>query len=173
MHALPKKEAALSYSRLLAIIGGIRPEIWDVIPRGPQFRVASRVDMVALNPQPLPPHELFLLGAAEMALEVVRPAFAFDSQDERHVGWVIELIDEWCGTPWPKGWPWPWPGPRPNEGHGVPWVSGPHPEPWDIARGRVVGAVIFASMASRLSPGALSDALADGADRLVEAALGG
>jgi hypothetical protein len=45
------------------------------------------------------------------------------------------------------------------------------PEPWDVRTARVVGAVIFASAASRLSSSDLRTAFADGADRLAEAAL--
>lgn len=47
--------------RLLSIIGRRFPAIYDVIPRGPQAVFVNRLSEVALNPQPLPPHEL---GAA-------------------------------------------------------------------------------------------------------------
>ena len=53
--------------KLLAIIGKRIPAIYDVIPHGPQWRLAQ----VALNPQPLPPREL---GAA-IADEFVRSAW--------------------------------------------------------------------------------------------------
>ena len=146
--------------------------MWDaIIPHGPRIRMNSRVDRVALNPQPLPPRELFLLGAAEMAHDLVRAAVAFEAMDGRSVATVSEIIDDWCATPWPRRWPWPWPGPRPDEDHGRP--AGPHPEPWDVARARVIGAVVFASIASRLSPGDLRDVFTNGAERLTEAALGG
>jgi hypothetical protein len=56
--------------RLLAIIGRRFPAIYDVIPHGPQGRLAE----VALNPQPLPPHEL---GAA-IAAEFVHTAWLAD-----------------------------------------------------------------------------------------------
>ena len=71
---------------------------------------------------------------------------------------VSELIDDWCGTPWPKKWPWPWPGP-----HGAP-----DPEPW-IETGRAIGAIVFASVGARLGEGELSTALLEGAERLAEA----
>ncbi len=155
------------YRNLLSIIGTIHPEIWDaVIPHGPRVRVVSAFDKVALNPQPLPPRETLLAGAAEMAHEVVRLAVASEAQGISSSAFVSEIIDDWCGTPWPRKWPWPWPGPRPGtEG------EGPRPEPWDIQTARVIGAVIFASVASRLSSGDLSTAFAEGADRLAEAAL--
>ena len=158
----------MSYSQLLSFIGSINPRAWDaIIPHGPQIRVTSRFDRVALNPQPLPPREAFLVGAAEMAHEVVRAATALGANEERSIGLVSELIDDWCGTPWPRKWPWPWPGPRPGG------REGPQPDPWDIATARVVGAVVFASMASRLAEGDLRDTFAKGAERLSEAALGG
>jgi hypothetical protein len=48
--------------RLLSIIGSRNPAIYDAIfPRGPQ----SHFSEVALNPQPLPPHELGAAIAAE------------------------------------------------------------------------------------------------------------
>jgi hypothetical protein len=49
------------HRRLLAILGRRLPAIYDVIPRGP----LSRYSDVALNPQPLPPHELGAAVAAE------------------------------------------------------------------------------------------------------------
>ena len=61
--------------RLLAIIGRRLPSIYDVIPRGPQSRFSpNRLSEVALNPQPLPPHEL---GAA-IAAEFVHTAWLAD-----------------------------------------------------------------------------------------------
>jgi hypothetical protein len=155
------------YRNLLSIIGTIHPEIWDaVIPHGPRVRVVSAFDKAALNPQPLPPRETLLAGAAEMAHEVVRLAVTSEAQGISSSAFVSEIIDDWCGTPWPRKWPWPWPGPRPGtEG------EGPRPEPWDIQTARVIGAVIFASVSSRLSSGDLSTAFAEGADRLAEAAL--
>lgn len=96
-------------SRLLAIIGRRVPAIYDVIPRGPQGRLAQ----VALNPQPLPPHEL---GAA-IAAEFVHALWSADrfGQDS---GRVFDDLDDWCPTkpkrfklpPW---WP-PIPDPEPH-----------------------------------------------------------
>jgi hypothetical protein len=155
------------YRNLLSIIGTIHPELWDaIIPHGPRVRVVSGFERVALNPQPLPPRETLLAGAAEMAHEVARLAVASEAQGGSSSGLVSEVIDDWCGTPWPRKWPWPWPGPRPETD-----IEGPHPEPWEVRTARVIGAIIFASVASRLSSGDLRSAFADGADRLVEAAL--
>ena len=99
-------------SRLLAIIGRRFPAIYDVIPRGPQGRLAA----VALNPQPLPPAEL---GAA-LAAEFIQAAW-FTERFGLDVGRVFEDLDDWCPTrpkrrfklpPW---WPpIPDPDPHPN-----------------------------------------------------------
>jgi hypothetical protein len=150
------------YRNLLSIIATIHPEIWDaIIPHGPRA-----LDRAALNPQPLPPRETLLAGAADVAHEVVRLAVASEAQGGSSA-FVRETIDDWCGTPWPRKWPWPWPGPRPGTE-----AEGPQPDPWDVRTARVVGAVVFASVASRLAGGDLQSAFADGADRLTEAALG-
>ena len=94
--------------RLLVILGRRLPAIYDIIPRGP----LSRFSEVALNPQPLPPHEL---GAA-IAAEFVHTAWLAD-----RFGLDLELafndLDDWCPTvpkklklpPW---WP-PIPEPDP------------------------------------------------------------
>lgn len=157
----------MPYGNLLSIIGTIHPEIWDaIIPYGPRVRVVSALEKVALNPQPLPPRETLLGGAAEMAHEVVRLAVASEAQGASSSAFVSEIIDDWCGTSWPRKWPWPWPGPRPGTD-----TEGPQPEPWDVKTAQVIGAVVFASVASRLSSGDLRTAFADGADRLAEAAL--
>lgn len=95
--------------RLLFIIGKRLPAIYDVIPRGPQ----SRFSEVALNPQPLPPHEL---GAA-IAAEFIHTAWLADrfGLDQ---GIAFNELDDWCPTvpkrlklpPW---WP-PIPEPDPH-----------------------------------------------------------
>jgi hypothetical protein len=155
------------YSTLLALIGRIRPQAWDaIVPHGPPLRVAAgegHQDWAALNPQPIPPGDALATEAAHLAHELVRSAVAIEMQGGSSSALVSKLIDDWCDTPWPRRWPWPWPGPHPN------W--GPHPLPWDMQTARVVGALIFASMASRLAAGDLQETLAKGADRLTEAAL--
>lgn len=103
-------------------------------------------------------------GTAEMAHEVVRLAVASEAQGGSSSAFVSEIIEDWCGTPWPRKWPWP--GARPDTE-----AEGPSPEPWGVQTARVIGAVIFASAASYLSSGDLGTAVADGADRLVETAL--
>jgi len=99
--------------RLLVILGRRLPAIYDIIPRGP----LSRFSEVALNPQPLSPHEL---GAA-IAADFVQTAWLAD-----RFGLDLELafndLDDWCPTrpKWPKLPPWwgwvpvPDPDPHPN-----------------------------------------------------------
>ncbi len=97
------------HRRLLAIIGRRVPAIYDVIPRGPLGRVSE----VALNPQPLPPHEL----GATVAAEFLHSAWLAErfGQDQ---GAVLRDLDDWCPTrpqklklpPW---WP-PVPDPEPH-----------------------------------------------------------
>lgn len=97
--------------RLLALIGRRLPAIFDVIPRGPQDRLAA----VAINPQPLPPEHL---GAA-LAQEFAHMAW---TADRLGVNWKTQAqdLDDWCPTQprrikLPIGWPpIPEPEPHPN-----------------------------------------------------------
>ncbi|MEO6194542.1 MAG: hypothetical protein ABIS20_16140 [Thermoanaerobaculia bacterium] len=100
--------------RLLAIIGRRLPAIYDVIPRGPQgLFLQVRSSEAALNPQPLPPHEL---GAA-IAAEFVHNAW-FADRFGLDMGLAFKDLDDWCPTgrqklklpPW---WP-PIPEPEPH-----------------------------------------------------------
>lgn len=100
--------------RLLAIIGRRLPAIYDIIPRGPLSRFSQgRFSEVALNPQPLPPHEL---GAA-IAAEFVHTAWLAD-RFGLDLGLAFDDLDDWCPTvpkklklpPW---WP-PIPEPEPH-----------------------------------------------------------
>ena len=97
--------------KLLAIIGKRIPAIYDVIPHGPQWRFAQ----VALNPQPLPPHEL---GAA-IADEFVRHAWGAE-RGGLDMKALLSDLDDWCPTrpKIPKLPPWWPPIPEPE----------PHPE---------------------------------------------
>ena len=97
--------------KLLAIIGKRIPAIYDVIPHGPQWRLAQ----IALNPQPLPPHEL---GAA-IADEFVRYAWGSE-RGGLDMKALLSDLDDWCPTrpKIPKLPPWWPPIPEPE----------PHPE---------------------------------------------
>lgn len=101
--------------RLLAIIGRRIPAIYDaVFPHGPAVRFSrGRGSEVALNPQPLPPHEL---GAA-LAADFAHAAWLADRLG-LDLGRAFDDLDDWCPTrpkkiklpPW---WP-PIPEPEPH-----------------------------------------------------------
>jgi hypothetical protein len=101
--------------RLLAILGRRFPALYDLIPRGPQgLLLQGRLSEVALNPQPLPPHEL---GAA-IAAEFVHTTWLADRLG-LDPGLAFQDLDDWCPTgqrpkiklpPW---WP-PIPEPEPH-----------------------------------------------------------
>jgi hypothetical protein len=92
------------------------PEIFDVIGGG-----HSRVDEVALNPQPLPPRIAFLLSVVRT---VVSRAELFQEMadatrregEQRGIiivgGYISRFSDDWCGNGFRLKWPFP--GPRPN-----------------------------------------------------------
>jgi len=92
------------------------PGMYDVIGGG-----HSLGDEVALNPQPLPPREAFLIAAARAVirraelLQEVAGAM-FDEGSERGIiivgGYTSRFSDDWCGTEFRLRWPLP--GPRPN-----------------------------------------------------------
>lgn len=113
---------------LIAIIGRIHPAIYDVVfPHGPIVDIAHAATATAkyahrlaeLNPQPLPPRQIFagIETGAAVGHELVRAAgmarafgldFAFD---------IVDI----CPPPRPRPqWPWPFPWP-------------PRPYPWRTA----------------------------------------
>lgn len=141
---------------LLAVIGRLHPEIYDVPPKYGPLR--NRGDLVALNPQPLPP-KAFADAAVELAGTIVRMAAGEEARAVAGAGFVESIIDEWCGTPWPRRWPFPVP------------VGGGEPGPYEILAGRVAAALALASAGSRIQDEGLAAALLAGADRLAEAAL--
>jgi hypothetical protein len=86
------------------------------------------------------------------------------------------LTDATCGTP-PPHLPFPWPGPWPSPwpvGYGGPdTYGGPDDTDWDVQASRVVGGLSFTFVASRLSEGEAREALARGAEQLLQTALSG
>ena len=137
-----------------------------MIPHGPA--VAQRV---ALNPQPLPPGEAFLdrLGRGRARHRVRRDQRRRPAGSDAAGRIVSAAIDDWCGNR-PRPIPWAR-NPRP-----FPWPPEPEPHPdWSI-RNRVpgvVGALSLASVAARLEDGPARDALAKGAEQLLDVGLGG
>ncbi|AMV35848.1 hypothetical protein [Planctomyces sp. SH-PL62] len=107
-----KKRRRLSIDgRLLAIIGRRTPAIYDIIPQGP----LSYFSRVALNPQPLPPHEL---GAA-IASEFIRIVW-LSERFGQDLSVALRDLEDWCPTPprppkFPPWWPpIPIPDPHPD-----------------------------------------------------------
>ena len=160
--------------RLLAVLGKINPAVYDAIfphgpvgPHGLAVRRFSPGAEVGLNPQPLPPKEALLVASAEVAHDIAFAAVSAQAAGTDGAGRLVaQAIDEWCGTR-PRPLPIPWPGPWP-----FPWPPEPEPHPdWDIGASRVVGALALAQVASRLQEGDARDALAKGAEQLLEAGL--
>lgn len=147
---------------LLTLITHLSPEALDaVIPQLHRFR--DRGERVFLNPQPLPPHQLeqrFVLGAAKAAHDIARLAIESEvSGRDQASGWLSEVIDDWCGTGWPRRWPTPTPGPA--------------PDPRVLGEGLVVGALVFASLGQRMPDTELGAVFAAGAERMGEVAVRG
>ncbi|MDR7185039.1 hypothetical protein J2X85_002073 [Microbacterium trichothecenolyticum] len=145
--------------RMLSLLGRIRPEMFDVFPpHSHRAHLAGRFDAVALNPQPLPPR--WMLAASELSGYIAEAVLEADLRGEDQPGWVTEVLDDWCGTGWPRRLPIPLPGPR---------GEGPQPEPWDVAAAQITGAVAFASLAARLAGGHAQASFAKMAESLAEA----
>ncbi|HYN66636.1 MAG TPA: hypothetical protein VES93_07080 [Ornithinibacter sp.] len=96
--------------RVLAKFVSIPPEAWDaIIPHGPVTArvVPRRVDAVALNPQPLPPHES-VVGAQLLENVLVSAIIIVGGKGAGEGAGVLRAeIDDWCGTGWPGKWPRP------------------------------------------------------------------
>ncbi len=152
-------------SARLALFARLNPKIYDVIPRGPQWRL----DAVALNPQPLPPKErateAVVMATAQTAMDIANAAVTASALGLDHRSVIGEALVGWCGNeprvfPWPVKWPWWWPWPEPD------------PEPWyrveDI---RATAAVVFVEFAERLHPeNEVRPTLLDAAQQLGKAA---
>jgi hypothetical protein len=125
---MPDRDEFLILARFIA---RLRPEIWDVVfPHGPVLRAlasgGSAFQEVALNPQPLPPREIFAITLADAHLsEIVRLAelsarLGEEGRAMRKAALtLIGDFDEICPPNWPRRpklkWPVP-PLPWPFEG---------------------------------------------------------
>jgi hypothetical protein len=168
-------------STLVSVLGRIHPAAFDAIfPHGPiqvhrgAFGRSSIVGMFSasaseLNPQPLPPKAELEVAAAVAAREIAFAALNAEATGNESGRLLKAAIDDWCGNgrprfpiPWPGPWPFPFPFPPEPE---------PHPE-WDVATSQVVGALSLAAVASRLPIGDTRDALMNGAQQLLDVAVG-
>jgi hypothetical protein len=154
------RRSKMSTSQLLVLFASIHPEAYDAIhPQGPLTHAAHGAS-VSLNPQPIPPGVAFQVAAAQMAHGLAGMGLKANVRGES-TDFVREFIDDWCGTPWPHKWPWPPPGPLE-----------PDPSPWaEVMLARLIGAIIFASIGSRLPEGQLGATFSEGAERLAQAAI--
>ena len=105
-------------SRLFTYIAGHIPQLWEIVGGGPLgLRPAGAIAAAELNPQPLPPHAAFALGAS-LAGEFLRAAWTAD-RFGLDMGRLMDELDDWCPTqprkpkPPPQSWP-PIPDPDPD-----------------------------------------------------------
>jgi hypothetical protein len=155
-------------TQLLSVLARLDPAIFDAIfPHGPaqSYMFVSRISEVALNPQPLPPGELQRVSAL-VAQQIAFAAIALEAAGhDGGVRMIDSAIDDWCGNGRPPI-PIPWPGPWP-----FAFALDAVPKELDVATSRLVGALSFAAIASRMGAGEVREALVAGADRLMEASL--
>jgi len=159
-------------TQLLSVLARINPAIFDVIfPHGPVLSnvFASRISEVTLNPQPLPPEppsDRLQRASALIAHNIAFAAIAAEAAgQDGGVRMINNAIDDWCGNGRPPI-PIPWPGPWP-----FAFALDVVPKEFDVATSRLVGALSFAAVASRMGPGKVQEALSVGADKLMEASL--
>lgn len=143
--------------KALARLGLIPPRAWDaVIPHGPVLAgAARRGDAVALNPQPLPPVEAEV-GADLMRGVLYGAIIVVGGRGASPGAALLEEIDDWCGTGWPRRWPRPKP-----------------PRGWDDGQVLAAAAVTAAGLAAQYDHDPeMQEALGAAAERLMDAAAG-
>lgn len=145
---------------LLRIIARKYPQVWDVIGGG------GRLESVALNPQPLPPREAFVYELAGVAVDrlllIQETADLIGGDGDRQGiivvgGRISELVDEFCGTGWPKKFP-----PKP---------PGPDPDPRFSAIELLLVASRFLTAAGAVANPQLADELNRAGERLMDEAV--
>jgi hypothetical protein len=159
-------------TQLLSVLARLNPAIYDYIyPHGPvqSHTFASRINEVALNPQPLPPEpppDKLQRVSALVAHQIAFAAIAAEAAgQDGGARMITSLIDDWCGNGRPPI-PIPWPGPWP-----FAFALDTLPKDLDVAASRLVGALSFAAVAQRMGAGKVRDALSAGADKLMDASL--
>ncbi|GIL35079.1 hypothetical protein LG324_19500 [Phycicoccus jejuensis] len=94
--------------KALAHVVRIPPQAWDaIVPHGPAWSVVGRFDEVELNPQPLPPREAAI--GARMLESLLWTSIIIVGGRDGGGRALLDEIDDWCGTGWPKKWPKPKP----------------------------------------------------------------
>ncbi len=160
-------------TQLLSVLARINPAIYDIIfPHGPVLSHAvTGVSRIAdeLNPQPLPPGpppDRLQMASALLARDIAYAAITAEAAGhDGAVRMINTAIDDWCGNGRPPI-PIPWPGPWP-----FAFELTDAPKDLDVSASRLVGALSFAAVASRMAGGKVREALTAGADRLLDAGL--
>jgi hypothetical protein len=116
----------------------------------------SKLDAVALNPQPLPPHES-VVGAQLLENVLVSAIIIVGGRGADEGAAVLRAeIDDWCGTGWPRRWPRPTP-----------------PKGWDEGMVFTGAALAAATLAEQYDHAPeLQEVLGAAAEQLAEAAVG-
>lgn len=139
----------------LAKLGLIPPEAWDaVIPHGHLLARVGGHDAVALNPQPIPPLEA--RTGADLMRGVLLTSIIIVGGKDGGARALLEEVDDWCGTGWPRRWPWPTP-----------------PKGWDDGQVFAAAAVTAAGLAAQYDHDAdMQKALGKAAEMLMDRAAG-
>jgi hypothetical protein len=149
-------------TELIEILARLNPAIYEVYgPHGP-IGWGSRGfgSQVELNPQQLPPRAAF--AGALLAGQVAEGAVLTQAQSGGGQEFLMQVVDDWCGTrgprPWPPGWP-----------HVID--PDPDPHPWEVAEMFAVAALSFARVAAGLEDGPLRDAFRAAVEKTGERAV--
>ena len=169
--------------QLLELLAHTNPRLWELLhPHVPLIGRGLRGQEVSLNPQPLPPGELFAglnpqpippleafgLVVTRTAVSVSEAVIAASLAGRNPREALAEIVEDWCGTvprriPWPRKWPFPWPP-------GDPWPI----EPEVLARSMQANAgLVFQIYAGAIDDQEMAGAFAEAAERLTDTALQG
>jgi len=113
-------------SKFFSYLANRHPQLWEIFKGGPLGLSTTHGPSAAeLNPQPLPPHPAFQLGAT-LAAEFLQVAWTADRlglETKR----LMDDLDDWCPTPprLPK-FPWHWTGPIPEPEPDPRWLAALH-----------------------------------------------
>lgn len=113
-------------SKFFSYLANHHPQLWEIFKGGPLGLVAARAAAFSdLNPQPIPPHPAFQLGAT-LATEFLQAAWTADRlglETKR----LMDDLDDWCPTP-PRlpRFPWHWTGPIPEPEPDPRWLAAFH-----------------------------------------------
>ncbi|WP_019891138.1 hypothetical protein [Streptomyces purpureus] len=170
--------AAAQSTRLLELLAGLDPRIWDILnPRQPVLvagAVASarmRSDgregggEAELNPQPLPPAEALRLAVLGTANAVAEATIAASLSGAEPHAILREVGDDICPTPPHFPWPRRWPVPPPL--HARYAADGATVAPSIQA----LYALVFQGYADRTTDDGLAKAFGQLADRILDEAL--